>query len=387
MKTVNDEKGIYVTFVAIILVAMLYFIGLAIDGGVMEFRRMHLQRATDAAAVVGGSRIGDISKSDVEKLALLVAQDNMQANGLTFDAKNINTKMVTNTNLEVSTLTPSNTFIIGHWVNGTSVVDLSAVAASQKRPVAVTLVVDTSGSMNDSIGKGRTKLDALKSAAKTFVNSFDETKDALSLVTFNESATASYPLAKPFSKADLSKVIDGLNANGKTNTDSGMTLANAELNKVASVIGAGYDAYLKVIVLITDGAPNLNAGGKYPAGCPSDQNKKDIVFPILQADYARANGTVVFTIGIGSQDSNVKDAFQTQPTSSGVGSSLIKRVMLHRLANDITSASADPVFPTSCFANFDASKPTGRYLESTDPNDISYMLNQVSLAIKMRLTK
>ncbi len=390
----NNEKGVYLVFVSIFLVALLYLLGLAIDAGKLELDKVRLQRASDAGAIVGGSRIGDIAKTDVEKLAVLVAKDNMNIHKLFYDNKNIanyiTAKMLTNTDLAVNANTDTETFIIGKAVKGKANWNLYSNAASQKRPVAVVLVLDISGSMNDTIkGTKKTKLDALKSAAQTFVNSFDEAKDVFSLVTFSDNSSVPYVLAKPFSKATLNQKITNLSADGWTNTDSGVKAANGQLDNIASVVGPGYDAYLKVIVLITDGAPNRNNGSNYPNSCPSNYNKKDIVYPILESDKARSKGTVVFSIGIGQQDSNTFDAFQTQPTDSDPGQSLIKRVMLHRLANDPSSGASDPSFPSGCFPDYKqiSDKPLGRYLESTDPNDISYMLNQVSLEIQMRLTK
>lgn len=389
----RNEKGIYTVFTAITLVMLMFVLGLAIDSGRLELDRTRLQLASDAGAVVSGSRIGDMSKADVEKLGRLVAQDNMKANRLFFDSNNvgnyITAVMTTNNDVEVTSKTVSETFFIGKVVSGKPSWNLSAPAAAKKRPVAVTLVLDVSRSMNEKASSTctrncQTKLSALKSAAKVFVNSFDEAKDALSLVVYSDTATVKYTLAKPFSKTQLSNVIENLQVDNRTNIHAGMISARQQFVNMPTVVGAGYEAYQKVIVLITDGAPNLNAGTKLPAGCNPVSGAENIVLPVIEADLARADNILVFGIAIGTTDTNLTNYYQTLNNSS-----LIKTVMFHRLVNAFGDAGSDPAFPTSCVPAFKdiASKPVGRYLQSAEGQDISYMLNEVSLEIQMKLTK
>lgn len=401
---VDNEKGIYTIFTALMLVMLMFVLGFAIDSGKLELDRTRLQRAADAGAVVAGSRIGNISTEDVESLAVEVAKDNMDLHGHYYDLSNIadyiTATVTNNTQVDVDTKTESETFIIGKVVNGSTSWTLTAAAASHKRPVAVVLVVDVSGSMAET-SQGdyrcqyacdhRSRLDMLKTAATAFVNSFDEDKDIFSVVSYSDTARIIHPITDEFNKETVISRINSLQPSGWTNTHDGVVKARAELNRLPDAVGDGYEAFKKVIVLITDGAPNRisNENRPYPNGCPQDSTKECVVLPIIEADLARQEGAIFFGIGIGQEDPITNLPFQTQPTDRGSGIYYLKNIMFRRIVNDQVEGWQDPQFPESCFVGYDylTAESQGQYLQSPNADDIHYMLNQVSLAIQLRLTK
>lgn len=431
MNRLSNDKGFYMVFTAIALVALLYVVGLAIDVGKLELDRTKLQLSADAGAVVAGSRIAKISPTGVEDLALLVARDNMDRYGLFYDTNDVGSYIQSriyndNTEVEVSTNTDTETFLIGKAVRGQPNWSLQAAASAHKRPVAVVLVVDKSGSMNcpadpsipcqytgrclrwgwrgciqregwDCVSDpshptcSPSKLDKLKEASNVFVDSFNEDRDVFSVVAYSDDAEVTYNIAANFNKVAIKASIDSLRGNGWTNLHDGIKKSRDQLASLPDIVGEGCASYRKVIVLITDGAPNRHEGNwrNYPDGCPDSSTREALVWPILEADLARNENTLIFGIGIGAADDNLYDSFQTQPTNSNPGTYLLKSVMFRRIVNDQTGGWSDPQFPSSCFQGYAelSSHPRGEYLESPDIDDIYYMLEQVSLAIQMKLTR
>jgi hypothetical protein len=59
MSIIGDEKGIAVVYIALIMIALVAFVGLAIDIGYMYVVKGQLQNAADAAALAGASQLPD----------------------------------------------------------------------------------------------------------------------------------------------------------------------------------------------------------------------------------------------------------------------------------------------------------------------------------------
>jgi len=168
---------------------------------------------------------------------------------------------------------------------------VSASAQSSRRQARVVLVLDRSGSMAGS------PFTSLKSAAASFVTKFNGGYDQLGLVVFGTSGVVVYPILnngpynfqtniQPVSNTDPNggpntqfKAVNGNNAagtsccdmiyainklgsGGATNMSEGLSLAYIELQKGhnTSMSANGYDVMRSVIVLFTDGVPNMFAG-------------------------------------------------------------------------------------------------------------------------------
>ena len=120
---------------------------------------------------------------------------------------------------------------------------------------------ETAHTHTDACGESR--LDAAKTAAKNFVNTYagsvENAKRYLSIVVFGTDASVQLEwtdVSTSEGKANATSVIDGLSVNGGTNLEQGLANAKSELEErtVASVSS-------KNVVALTDGAPTCAYSG------------------------------------------------------------------------------------------------------------------------------
>jgi hypothetical protein len=308
---------------AIVLVALLSVIGLGIDAGKLYIDSLRVQRAADAGVLAGTSLIGDAlfgTQANIEGLARDVARDNFDRHLVPYNPADLGThfeaRLRTPNELEVRTYSPSSTYIIGKVVEGQGIHDLSGFAAGRRRPVAVVLVNDLSSSMMEP----PEKFDALRAAARVFASSFDEAQDAFGMVSFWRNTAVDYPLSRPWVRQDITPdvpddvdgainclIIEGctppgypaacppcVNKSG-TNIHGGVWQGRQEMDRFLALV-PDPSAFLKVIVLITDGSPTRvplaaqNTPDIYPAGCPrypnGGGNPVDPNGPISPPNYA-----------------------------------------------------------------------------------------------------
>ncbi|MFN8473800.1 MAG: VWA domain-containing protein [Anaerolineae bacterium] len=133
----------------------------------------------------------------------------------------------------------------------------------------VLLALDRSGSM------AGTKLAAAKDAAKGFVDRMDTTTDQVGLVSFGSSPNLDVALTS--SVGPVRAAIDGLVAGGSTDMAGAINAAQAEL-----VSGRHRTTNQPIIVLMSDGRPDSSVDAR------------------TAATAAKAAGTRIFTIGLGS---------------------------------------------------------------------------------------
>jgi len=137
----------------------------------------------------------------------------------------------------------------------------------------VMLVIDRSGSMSG------TPLQDAKNAAKAFVDRLDLSLggDQVGLVSYSSSATLDHLLTR--SAGTVRSAIDVLVSGGNTNITDGINKAQEELDSARHIPGNR-----PLIILMTDGQHNVGPG------------------PGPAADAAKAKGTRIITIGLGSVD-------------------------------------------------------------------------------------
>ncbi len=109
-----------------------------------------------------------------------------------------------------------------------------------KLPLNLCLVIDRSSSMRGE------RLHQVKDAAHRIVDMLTD-DDYLSLVTFNDRAEVVIPAQRPQHRADLKRMINGIEAAGGTEMATGMALALQETQR--ALIGRGVSR----ILLLTDG--------------------------------------------------------------------------------------------------------------------------------------
>lgn len=131
------------------------------------------------------------------------------------------------------------------------------VAETIKRPtVAVVMVLDKSGSMNEDAGDGRKRIDVLRDSALPFVDLIQE-NNAIGIVSFDQDAYDVMPVTpvgppvfgsgRTTAKSNVSSHTP--NPSGSTSIGDGVERARMLLNPVT-----GYD--VKAMIVLTDGQEN-----------------------------------------------------------------------------------------------------------------------------------
>lgn len=156
--------------------------------------------------------------------------------------------------------------------------------------VAVALVMDASLSMLETTVAGRSKLEAARKAAQTFLGMLHlGGGDSAAVVAFNASATVVAALSTD--RAALETALNGIQAAPQTCLVCGMAAGE-------EVLGRRQVGQLPVVVLLTDGRSNPQPAGE----------------ALARAAEAKAAGVVVFTIGLGEDlDADVLLAMSSRP--------------------------------------------------------------------------
>jgi len=239
----SDERGAILVFVAVSLIGIIGFSGLAIDLGRGYVTKIRLSRAVDAAAIEAASNI---------RLGLTKAEETGRAvaalNGIVDGVDGISLSLSFATNLFGETTvtaraSQSMTTTLSK-ILGQDELDLSTEAVAAVPPVDMVLVLDQSGSLEH-----QGVWDGLQTAANQFVRHFDDSIDQLGLVHFQIRAENAFEIDGLFTTA-ITNAIDNMNSAGDTNTGEGLRLA---LKQMRSKVVRERSA--KVVVFFTDGRP------------------------------------------------------------------------------------------------------------------------------------
>ncbi len=304
---VHEEDGVIIIMTVFLIVALLALGGLAVDSGNLYQRKLQLQKAVDAGALAGiGNLIiegrdeiekkfatDETLKDYVEAQGKSVARENLRIAGvplekiksLTAEYRAGDNALQVSASLEVDLLlmdrVPFQIFYV-EKVKGEVLLD--ATATSQRSRANVSLIVDTSNSMNCptegsceclspaglGLCGGKRRIDQLKEALRIFAEQFDPTRDRINFVPFNIAAKLALGVQASggFSLDNLKNEIGKLAPKSLTNICDGLMRGYADL-KQAAVIDQEEVAY----VLFSDGAPTagrflLSAPGSVPANDP-----------------------------------------------------------------------------------------------------------------------
>jgi Mg-chelatase subunit ChlD len=229
------------------MVALLGFLGLALDSARGYVLRSRLSRAVDAAAL-GGARALRLSQADAEARARTLAAANGVApeDGTTLDIGFGTNAEGENTIQVAAARTIPTTFM---RVLGRTEMQVRSEAVAAVTPLDLVLVLDQSGSL-----AAMNAFDDLQEAARNFVQEFSESVDQVGLVSFQVKAQSHVLLDSPFQSAVQTK-INSMNSVGDTNSREGLRFGSVQLES-ANV----RDRSIKAIVFFTDGRPTAFRG-------------------------------------------------------------------------------------------------------------------------------
>jgi Flp pilus assembly protein TadG len=261
------------------LTTLLLFSGLAVDSGRAYLVKSQLTKAVDGAALAAAR---NLNSGNPKAEAARVFKANFPSGYLGTDAgdpttaadfysSSIDAAAGVNTVTVKATTTLPTTFMN---LGSTSTMVIGSEGEAKRRMVDLSLVLDVSSSIGWKWG-------AVRDAARTFVSSFDQNNDRISLITFGNGARVldAMPSSRGFNKTKVMNDIPNTLPGGSTNMVEGLYRGWDEVKSVPS----GSQSGIRVIVLFTDGASN-SVPGDYPAAAGQPRALRTWDFPDNGAD-------------------------------------------------------------------------------------------------------
>lgn len=238
---------------------------------------MPLQTTRAATVPCGGGAASVADPSSMDDWAVILG-------GETPNTANIG-RIWTDKTVSTDTITTSSGSVINHgdsaFITALSALSsTSNVKSSSTTPLDIVLVLDASGSMDDSMDDGTKRIDALKSAANNFVNHIAEQNQGISdsskqhqvsIVKFSGDKSAAvgndtyYRGGYKYNYSQVMKAmspctdaaafrntINSINPAGSTRADYGLQLADSQTSNREDA--------KKIVIFFTDGSPTSSSG-------------------------------------------------------------------------------------------------------------------------------
>jgi len=168
----------------------------------------------------------------------------------------------------------------------------ASTVCSTNSPADISIIIDRSGSMNDTVGSS-TKISGARTAANQFIDLLAQnTENHVNLVSYSTTANLDSPLTNNY--AFLKSKVSALTASGSTCTECAIKKANADLHS------NGRSNMKKVVVLLTDGKANYVDGSSQQANDAAGIANAEQKALAAAVSGHNADGTLFFTIGLGN---------------------------------------------------------------------------------------
>ncbi len=244
----KNERGQILILLACVMVGLLLCSALAVDIGFAYVTKARLVKAVDAACLSGMSSLAQ-GQTTAQTIATNSFTANYAVSGLDYSTPSVNVGFSSSAGQEVVNVTGTATIrtIFMALLPGYRTLTVNASAQALRGNLAMTIVLDRSGSMSSNGGGS-----ALQSAVPTFIDYFNNTTDEVAMVSFASNATTDFAIASQFQSPITSKV-GALNFSGGTFGPGGLTLAKAQEDSVTPQQG---ENLVKAVVYFTDGLVN-----------------------------------------------------------------------------------------------------------------------------------
>src|SRR5208283_2914411 len=198
---VNNEHGQILIMLAVVLPVLILFSGLAIDAGLLYVTKAKLSMAVDAACLMG---MKSLSKG--QSTAATLATDEFDANfGANPPTPTITFPLDAYGDQEINiTATATVHTLFMRIIPAFATVNVSDTATATRGKLAMSIVLDRSGSMSSDGGGS-----ALQSAVPAFVADFSNANDEVALVSFSSNATVDFPINYNFITS-ITNAVKGL---------------------------------------------------------------------------------------------------------------------------------------------------------------------------------
>jgi Flp pilus assembly protein TadG len=255
----KNEEGFTLFYMAVFLVTLLIFIGLAVDTGRAYVVQAQLSKAVDGAAL-GAARMlnsgnprqeaGNIYRANFPNGWFGTTSSTSPSEASFFQINTLASSGVNVVTVSATATVPTTFMRLANF----NQLQVHASGEATRRMVDLSLVLDVSGSIGS-------KWPYVRDAARSFVDSFDARSDRLSLVFYGNGARVidAMPAGRGFDKARLMADIPNSLPGGSTAMVEGLYRGWDEVRSVP----LGQQSGLRVIVLFTDGASN-SVPGIYP---------------------------------------------------------------------------------------------------------------------------
>jgi Mg-chelatase subunit ChlD len=254
----HRQRGTALAYVGILVFVLSLMIGLAVDLGRAYAVRLELAMAVDAAALAAARMIPkgeEVAQEEANKIFHLNFPDeHLGVQSVSYpppiefavkpSAPDEGARVIT---VSASATLPT-TFM---GIAGHEAIDVAASGQVTRRLVDMAFIIDHSGSLNAVYPQ-------VREAANQFVDFFDPDTDRMSLVMFARDAVVADPIDidRGFNKSSVKNHISISKPGGETATAEGLYRGWDQLRRVPENLQAG----LRVVVLFTDGAPNVLSG-------------------------------------------------------------------------------------------------------------------------------
>jgi len=274
------QAGFVLMYMAVGLTTLLLFTGLAVDSGRAYVVKAQLTKAVDGAALAAARNLNSGSPR-AEAARIYRANFPVGYFGTTSstdpaaDANFFSSQVIPQSGINIVTVRARATLPTTFMTLGsTDYVEVVSEGEATRRMVDLSLVLDVSSSIGGRWG-------AVRDAARTFVSSFDQNNDRLSLIFFGNGAQVidQMPSTRGFNKTQMMANIPNTLPGGSTNMVEGLYRGWDEVRTVPT----GQQSGLRVIVLFTDGASN-SVPGNYPAAAGLPRALRTWDFPDNGAD-------------------------------------------------------------------------------------------------------
>jgi len=254
----HRQRGTALAYVGLLVFVLSMMVGLAVDLGRAYAVRLELAMAVDAASLAAARMIPkgeDVARAEANNIFRLnFPAEHLGVESVSYpppiqfgvkpSAPDEGAHVIT-----VSASASLPTAFMG--IAGHEAIAVAASGQATRRLVDMAFIVDHSGSLNAVYPQ-------VQEAANQFIDFFDPDSDRMSLVMFARDAVVADPIEidRGFNKSSVKGHITSSNSGGETATAEGLYRGWDQLRRVPENLQAG----LRVVVLFTDGAPNVVSG-------------------------------------------------------------------------------------------------------------------------------